>query len=99
MPWDAWLIFLFLGVVVPWRGRARMQQLLAMEHVGTAERITLYATTIAFQWAIVAVVAWRASVNRFTFAELGLVSRSGLGIAFVSVLGAVLIGGFQWMNL
>ena len=51
MPWDFWLIFLALGVLLPWRGRARMKKLLAMPHVSSMERLVLYASTIAtLQW-------------------------------------------------
>src|SRR4029077_16221020 len=28
MPWDFWLIFLFLSVVIPWRGYTRLKKLL-----------------------------------------------------------------------
>jgi len=37
-----------------------MKKLLAMPHVSSMERLALYASTIAFQWFAVAVVAWRA---------------------------------------
>jgi hypothetical protein len=57
MPWDFWLIFFALGLVLPWRGRARMKKLLAMPHVSSMERLVLYASTIAFQWLAVAVVS------------------------------------------
>src|SRR5256886_8574790 len=49
MPWDFWLIFFALGVLLPWRGRARMKKLLAMTQVSSMERLVLYASTIAFQ--------------------------------------------------
>src|SRR5260370_38107045 len=58
MPWDFWLIFFVLGVILPWRGRMRLKKLLTVPHVSTAERLALYASTIAFQWVPVAVVAW-----------------------------------------
>ena len=29
MPWDIWLIFFLLGVIVPWRGRYRLRELLS----------------------------------------------------------------------
>src|SRR5664279_197577 len=72
MPWDFWLIFAFLGVVVPWRGRARLRTLLALPSVGTKEKITLYATTMAFQWVVAMIVAWRAAARGFTATDLGL---------------------------
>src|SRR6266481_4420419 len=50
MPWDTWVIFLVLGLVLPWRGRARMKKLLALPQVTTMERLILYASTTALQW-------------------------------------------------
>jgi RNA polymerase sigma-70 factor (ECF subfamily) len=52
MPWDFWLFFAFLGVVIPLRGRSRLRHLLALPRVGRREKIILYATTTAFQWAL-----------------------------------------------
>src|SRR5690242_14115416 len=72
MPWDIVLIFLVLGVVVPWRGRARLKQLLAKPRVESSERLALYASTIAFQWVATAIAAWRAWAHGFSYAQLGL---------------------------
>ena len=99
MPWDTWLIFLFLGVVVPWRGRARMKKLLAMERVGTAERVALYAATIAFQWLAAGIVAWRAWRRGFSFSELGLAKGEPVRMVMASLTGALVIGLLQWVNL
>ena len=60
MPWDFWLIFFVLGVVLPWRGYTRLQVLLAKPKVDSRERLSLYAFTIAFQWVAAGIVAWRA---------------------------------------
>jgi len=99
MSWDVWLIFLFLAVIIPWRGRVRMQKLLAMEQVGTAERMIVYASTITFQWLIAGFVAWRAWAHGFTLRELGLVIGDPVRTMILALGGAVLIGAFQWMNL
>ncbi len=60
MPWDFWLIFSVLAVLLPWRGRGRMKKLLTMPHVSGMEKLVLYASTIAFQWVAVGIVGWRA---------------------------------------
>src|SRR5229473_3514057 len=99
MPWDIWLIFFVLGVILPWRGRARTQKLLAMPQVSTAERLALYASTIAFQWFAVAVVAWRAWAHGFTAFQLGLTIHDGSRILVASIVGATMIGALQWLNL
>ncbi len=99
MPWDFWLIFAFLLVVIPWRGRVRLRHLLAQDRVRSKERIVLYGTTIAFQWLLASIVAWRAVARGFTPEELGL-SRLGSSKALLpGVFGAVLLGGLHWLNL
>ena len=99
MPWDFWLIFFALGVLLPWRGRARMQKLLAMAQVSSMERLVLYASTIAFQWVAVAIVGWRVWAHGYTARQLGLVVHGGTRLVIAAVMGAVIIGGLQWLNL
>lgn len=99
MPWDILLIFFVLGVIVPWRGRARMRHLLAKPKVESAERLSLYASTIAFQWLTVAVAAWRAWAHGFTTVELGLAVSDWALIAALSVIGTATIVTLQWLNL
>jgi membrane protease YdiL (CAAX protease family) len=99
MPWDIWLIFLVLAVILPWRGRMRMKKLLAMSNVSTMERLGLYASTIAFQWFAVAVVAWRAWAHGFTASQLGLTIHDRTRILVASIIGAATIAALQWLNL
>jgi len=99
MPWDLWLIFLVLGVVVPWRGRIRLRELLAKPHIGAAERVSLYVSTIAFQWFAAGVVGWRAWAHGFHAAELGFVVNSRWKIALVSIAGAGVMATLHWLNL
>jgi membrane protease YdiL (CAAX protease family) len=99
MPWDILLIFFVLGVVVPWRGRKRLQQLLAKPRVESAERLSLYWSTIAFQWIAVLVVAWRAWAHELTTRQLGLVMPGRLRLVVITVCGAMVIVTLQWLNL
>jgi uncharacterized protein len=99
MPWDIWLIFLALGVILPWRGRLRMKKLLAMPSVSSMERLVLYASTIAFQWLAVAMVAWRAWVHGYTAAALGLILHDRGRIVAAAIVGAGVIATLQWLNL
>jgi membrane protease YdiL (CAAX protease family) len=99
MPWDFWLIFLFLSVVIPWRGYTRLKKLLALPSVDTKEKLALYAVTIAFQWVLVGVVAWRSLARGLTVQELGLGSQSWVRIVAAGLFGAIFIGGLQWLNL
>jgi len=99
MPWDIWLIFLVLGLILPWRGRVRMKRLLAMPQVNTMDRLALYASTIAFQCLAAAVVAWRAGADGFTASQLGLTIHDRTRILVASIVGAATIAAFQWLNL
>ncbi len=99
MPWDIWLIFLVLGVILPWRGRARMKKLMALPHLSTMERLSLYASTIAFQWFAVAVVAWRAWAHGFTASQLGLIVPDKSRILIATAIGTATIASLQWLNL
>jgi membrane protease YdiL (CAAX protease family) len=99
MPWDFWLIFFFLGVVIPWRGYLRLKRLLALPSVDSKEKLVLYAVTIAFQWVLLGVVTWRAFARGLTLQDLGLAPRPWVGIVLAGLLGAVCIGGLQWLNL
>lgn len=99
MPWDIALIFFVLVVILPWRGRMKMKKLLAQLQVGTMERLTLYASTIAFQWAMVAAVAWRAWMYGYTASQLGLTMPDRMRLFVVAIVGGVTIAAFQWLNL
>jgi membrane protease YdiL (CAAX protease family) len=99
MPWDFWLIFLFLSVVIPWRGYVRLKKLLALPSVDSKEKLALYAVTIAFQWVLVGVVAWRAFARGLTLQDMGLGHQPWFGIVSAGLFGAVCIGALQWLNL
>ena len=99
MPWDFWLIFVALGVLLPWRGQARMKKLLAMPKVSSIDRLVLYASTIAFQWLAVVLVGWRVWVHGFTARQLGLVLYGRTRLLIAGFAGAAVIGSLQWLNL
>ena len=99
MPWDLALILLVLGVVVPWRGAARIKQLLARPQLGTADRLSLYASTIAFQWLAAAVAAWRSLAHGFTPARLGIAFGQPELTTAITLALAVLLGANQFFSL
>ncbi|HUE44381.1 MAG TPA: CPBP family intramembrane glutamic endopeptidase [Candidatus Sulfotelmatobacter sp.] len=93
------MIFLVLAIVVPWRGRIRLKQLLAKPSVESRERISLYLSTIAFQWVAVAIAAWRAWAHGYTRMELGLGTGPNLFRSVIAGLGGtVVLAGLHWMN-
>jgi uncharacterized protein len=98
-PWDFGLILIVLGVLVPWRGAVRVRRLLAQPTLSTSQRLSLYASTIAFQWVIVAVIIWRSSSRHLSPNELGLaVSGVWRTLSVTLVLTAVLCAN-QWAGL
>jgi uncharacterized protein len=99
VPWDFLLIFFVLAVIVPWRGWARLQRLLALPSISSRDRVALYLTSIATQWIVTAVIAWRAFAHGFSFASLGVKFEPVWELSLVGVLGATLIGLAHWFNL
>ena len=84
---------------MPLRGRVRLQKLMALPQISRRDRFSLYASTIAFQWLAVAVVAWRSWARGVSLDELGLVVHGPLRILIASIVGAATLGGLQWLNL
>ena len=99
MPWDFWLIFFVLGVLLPWRGHLRLKKLLAAPQMDSRERLSLYVSTIVFQWLAVAITAWRAWAHGLTLEELGLVVHGRGRILLAAIVGAATLGSLQWLNL
>jgi len=99
MPWDFWLIFFVLGVLLPLRGRRRLKKLLEISEIGTRERLSLYGSTIAFQWAAAGIVAWRAWARGLTLDAMGLVVHGRGRTLIAAMVGAATLGGLQWLNL
>jgi membrane protease YdiL (CAAX protease family) len=96
LPWDFWLILLVLATAVPWRGAVRVRMLLARPQLSSAERISLYGSTIGFQWLAAGIIVWRAGARGLTPAALGLSSgRPALAI----ILGAVMAAGLASMQI
>lgn len=91
MPWDFVLILAVLGVLVPWRGAVRVRELLAAPALSTMDRLTIYASTIAMQWALAALVAWRCFAHGISLREVGIaVPYPGLTFAVTATLTLLL---------
>jgi membrane protease YdiL (CAAX protease family) len=99
MPWDIWLILLVLATIIPWRGRIRLKQLLAKPRVEPRERISLYLSTIAFQWIAAGIAGWRAWAHGYTNAELGLGTGPNLFRSVIAAVGGtIVLAGLHWLN-
>jgi hypothetical protein len=84
IPWDFVLILLFLGIVIPWRGSVRMRRLMSKPGLSTSDRLSLYGSTIFFQWLLVAIVGYRCFVRSVSPGELGLVAGDPWKVALIS---------------
>ena len=99
IPWDFILILIVLGVLVPWRGAVRVRRLLALPALTSAQRLSLYASTIVFQWSIVAVIYWRSASRHLAPNELGLVVSDVWRTLFIAVIFTALLCLNQWAGL
>jgi len=99
MPWDFWLIFLVLGILLPWRGYERMRQLMSLSEVTGRDRIKLYLATILFQWFLTFLIGWRAFARGLTWHDLAVSGTSRMTVLAVSIMGALLIGAAHWANV
>lgn len=91
MHWDYVAILLVLAVIVPWRSHARVIALLQSKSIEAGERVSLYASTIAFQWAISLVIIWRCRAHGLGFADLGLtLPHAARGLTVAVAISAVL---------
>jgi len=92
--WDFWLILAFLAVVIPWRGKVRVERLMRRADPDTSDRLSLYASTIAAQWIIAALILWRALARGMNLADLGMTVADPWKTSWVTlVLTLVLCAG------
>jgi membrane protease YdiL (CAAX protease family) len=92
MHWDFALILIFLSVAVPWLGRRRVHQLLAMSQTTKLDRLSLYASTIAFQWFAACIILWRTSARGIPVEQLGLaLPQPQLAVAAAIILSSLIL--------
>lgn len=92
MHWDYALILIFFAVAVPLLGRRRIRQLLEAPGFSSLDRLRLYASTVAFQWIVAAIVLWRIFAHRVSPASLGLaLPRPSLALASGAALSILLL--------
>jgi membrane protease YdiL (CAAX protease family) len=92
MHWDFALILLFLGTAVPLLGRRRIRLLLRTPHTTKADRLVLYASTVAFQWLATGIIFWRTGARGILARSLGVaVPNVGLTAAVTVCLTALIL--------
>src|SRR5579863_3902955 len=91
MHWDYALILLFLGIALPLLGRRRVRQLMQSPGTTKLDRLSLYASTLAFQWLAAGVILWRAAAHGLRAAQLGFSIGSPALTITVTVALATLV--------
>ena len=99
MPWDFLLIFFFLALILPWRGWARLQRLLALPASNSRDRLRLYVSSMTMQWCVTGLVVWRAFARGLDRAEIGLSLNHVGKLVAVSLGGAILLTSLHCLNL
>ncbi len=99
IPWDFVLILVVLGALIPWRGAVRVRRFLSQPELTAADRLSLYASTIVFQWVLVAIVFWRAVARRMTFGDLGVTIPSPWQTTGMAVILTALVCAAQFAGL
>ena len=99
MHWDFALILLFFATAVPLLGRRRVQQLMRMPETTKRDRLTLYASTVVFQWFAVAIIFWRVSAHGIALSDLGLAIPRPIVTAIATVALAGLVLANQLVSL
>jgi CAAX protease family protein len=97
--WDFTLILIVLGILVPWRGAVRVRRLLALHRLSSSQRLSLYASTIAFQWFLLAAIYWRSVSRQLSPSDLGLVVSSVGQTLPVALVFTALLCVNQWVGL
>lgn len=85
MHWDYAVILIFLGAVVPLVGRWRVARILRGPGTSQAERLRLYASTIAFQWLLTVAIVWRTGGHGMSNRDLGVAADRVIFTAVIAV--------------
>jgi len=92
MHWDFALILSVLGIAVPLLGRRRVGQLMRTSSTTKMDRLSLYATTLTFQWIAAGVILWRAAAHGIGATQLGLaIGNPALTVTITVVLSALVL--------
>jgi membrane protease YdiL (CAAX protease family) len=86
MHWDFAVILIFLGIIAPLLGYRRVRRLMQSSAITTMDRLALYASTIAFQWLVVALILWRAAAHGIRPLALGVAVPSPELTATISIV-------------
>src|SRR6202035_469520 len=99
MPWDFWLILIFLAVALPLLGKRRIRHLLERPLTTRNDRLRLYMSTIVSEWLAAAIIMWAATARGMSLIQMGLAVPRPTLTFFVSAVLAGLIAANQLLSL
>lgn len=91
MHWDFAFVLLFLGIAVPLLGRRRVRQLMRLPATTKMDRLSLYASTIAFQWVATGMVLWSTSAHGIAAKQLGITLGNPVLTVIITVVACALV--------
>ncbi len=92
------MILFVLATLVPWRGAVRVKRLLS-EDLPPNARLSLYVSTIAYQWLLAAVVSWRAFSRGLNLFDLGLTAGDPWRTTWTALALTALLSANQFASL
>jgi membrane protease YdiL (CAAX protease family) len=92
--WDFALILGVLAFVVPVMGRRRVRALLKLPDTTKLDRLSIYASTIAFQWLATALVFWRTIHHGIMTTHLGVT----LGHSYLTITTTIVLCALVLLN-
>lgn len=96
--WDLLAFLLIFAFIVPWRGAVRIRKLLARPKLTLAERLLTYASTIALQWLLTALIAWRAAARHISAAQLGVVITNRALTIILAIALSLFLAALQYIG-
>ena len=91
MHWDFAFILGVLAFVIPVMGRRRVRALLALPDTTKLDRLSIYASTVAFQWLAAALILWRTIRHSIAPAQLGISLGHGYPVSATTVVLTALL--------
>jgi uncharacterized protein len=77
---------------VPVLGRRRVRQLMQMPATTKMDRISLYASTLAFQWIAAGIILWRTNAHGIRLSQLGFaIPNPALALSVTVALSTLIL--------
>lgn len=95
LTWDFLAIYVLLAAIVPWRGAAKIREIMASSPEDMPDRRFIYLSSAVSQWLLAVFVYWRARVRGFSPRAMGLVASPALFLTLIGLGIAVYLIAIQ----